>query len=264
MDDTKEGLLLIGTSMIVLILFLLTVLAVMVIFRKRKLEHLEEIEVMNEKFSRELLQTQIEVQQQTMQHIGREIHDNVGQKLTLAVLYVQQLTEDDAESQKRVNSIAGIINESLADLRSLSKNLTNSSYMHLDLYQLISAEFSKVQATGFCQAEIHTNQTKIQASTAVKSFVLRILQEFLQNSLKHSGCSKITLDFDQQKSGLEIRAADNGKGFILEEGTVYSKGIGLGNMKRRAEIIGAEFTLESTPGVGTRMKLYIPVNKLKA
>jgi signal transduction histidine kinase len=263
MDDTKEGLLLIGTSMVVLLLFLLTVLAVMIIYRKRKLEHAEEIEEMNEKFSRELLQTQIEVQQQTMQYIG-EIHDNVGQKLTLAVLYVQQLTEEDAETQKRINSIAGIINESLADLRSLSKNLTDSNYRQIDLYHLISAEFSKVQATGFCQAEIHTNNLKIQASGAVKSFVLRILQEFLQNSLKHSGCSKIKLDFDQQEQGLAIEASDNGKGFGIKDKDIYTKGIGLGNMKRRAEIIGADFTLESIPGEGTSMKLYIPVNKLNA
>ncbi len=264
MDDTKEGLLLIGTSMIVLLLFLLTVLAVMIIYRKRKLEHVEEIEEMNEKFSRELLQTQIEVQQQTMQYIGREIHDNVGQKLTLAVLYVQQLTEEDPETQKRINSIAGIINESLADLRSLSKNLTDSNYRQIDLYHLISAEFSKVQATGFCQAEIHTNNPKIQASAAVKSFVLRILQEFLQNSLKHSGCSKIKLNFDQQERGLSIEASDNGKGFGMSDKDIYTKGIGLGNMKRRAEIIGADFALESIPGEGTRMKLYIPVNKLNA
>ncbi|HEY9046753.1 MAG TPA: histidine kinase [Ohtaekwangia sp.] len=264
MDDTKEGLLLIGTSMIVLIVFLLAVLAVMIIYRKRKLEHQEEIEDMNERFSHELLQTQVEVQQQTMQYIGREIHDNVGQKLTLAVLYAQQLTDDNPESQKRINTIAGIINESLSDLRSLSRNLTDSNYMHVDLYQLISAEFLKVQAAGFCQTEIHTTHTKIQASSAVKSFVLRILQEFLQNSVKHSGCSKLYLDFQQEAKGLAIQASDNGKGFEMGDGSIYTRGIGLGNMKRRADIIGAEFTLESAPGDGTKMKLYIPASKLNA
>ncbi|WP_333819656.1 sensor histidine kinase [Ohtaekwangia sp.] len=264
MDDTKEGLLLIGTSMIVLIVFLLAVLAVMFIYRKRKLEHQEEIEDMHERFSRELMQAQIEVQQQTMQNIGREIHDNVGQKLTLAALYAQQVTSDNLESLKRITTIADIINESLSDLRSLSRNLTDNNYLHIDLYQLISAEFMKVQAAGFAQAEIHTTHMKIQASAAVKSFVLRILQEFLQNSVKHSGCTKLNLDFQFEGNGLAIQAADNGKGFIQGDGAINAKGIGLGNMKRRADIIGAEFTLESTPGSGTRMKLYIPAHKLNA
>jgi signal transduction histidine kinase len=127
MDDTKEGLLLIGTTMIVLLAFLVTVLAVMAIYRKRKLQHTREISDMNERFGRELLQTQVEVQQQTMKQIGWEIHDNVGQKLTLAVLYAEQLDLGDPGAAQKISSIASIIHESLGDLRSSKTSFTPCS-----------------------------------------------------------------------------------------------------------------------------------------
>ena len=101
--------------MTLLMVFLITILAVMIIYRRRKLQHLAEIDKMNERFTGELLQAQMEVQQETMQYIGREIHDNIGQKLTLAVLYVQQLDIANSRVQEKVDSIAAIINESLAD-----------------------------------------------------------------------------------------------------------------------------------------------------
>jgi signal transduction histidine kinase len=92
--DKENGYILIGLLVLFYLFFCLHFLTVMLIYRKRKLEHAKEVEIMNEKFTQELLNAQLEVQQQTMQYIGREIHDNVGQKLTLAALYIQQL---DAE-----------------------------------------------------------------------------------------------------------------------------------------------------------------------
>ena len=112
MDDSSEGLLLIGTTMVVLVAFAMSVLAVMIIYRRRKLQHLEEIKAMNERFSRELLEAQLEVQRQTMQYIGREIHDNVGQQLTLAFLYTQQLHPEDPKVASQLQSVAKIIDES--------------------------------------------------------------------------------------------------------------------------------------------------------
>ena len=260
MDDKNEGILLIGTTMVILVAFLVTVLAVMIIYRRRKLQHNREIGDMNEKFTRELLRTQMEVQQQTMKHIGWEIHDNVGQKLTLAVLYVQQLEAGSLAAQQ-IDSIAGIIHESLADLRSLSKNLTDTDHLRDTLFVLIDRECERIRATGVCTATLTSNTAAIYASVAVKSFLLRIVQEFLQNSLKHSGCSSITLQLREEASGLEIHAADNGRGFAMEDAQ-YSRGIGLENMRRRAEIMQAEFSLDSAPDKGTSMRLFIPSRQL--
>ena len=147
MDESKEGALLIATAMVVLVAFVITVLAVMIIYRKRKLQHEQEIALMNEKFTSELLQTQLEVQQQTMQRIGQEIHDNVGQQLTLAYLYAQQIRITDEPIAAKVQGVASLINDSLTDLRNLSRGLVDvHSIQSVDLAELIRLECQKVKS----------------------------------------------------------------------------------------------------------------------
>lgn len=256
MDPSEEGTLLIATSTIVLLAFALTVLAVMIIYRKRKVQHAQEIALMNEKFTSELLQTQLEVQQQTMQHIGREIHDNVGQQLTLAYLYTQQINAA-TEPGINVQHIATIINDSLTELRNLSRGLVDThTIASSDLATLIKSECLKIKASGLCDINITVSPGLRELSPAVKIFMLRIFQEFVQNSIKHSGCSLLTVELSQLEKGIQLVSEDNGKGFQADEH--HASGAGMTNMKRRAEIIGGTFTLESAPDNGTRMRLFIP------
>jgi signal transduction histidine kinase len=262
MDEAQEGSLLIATTMIVLVAFVLTVLAVMLIYRKRRVEHEHQIALMNEKFTKEVLQIQLEVQQNTMQYIGREIHDNVGQKLTLAFLYTQQLQIDNKELETKVQTIGSVVNDSLADLRNLSRGLIDVTAMEqLDLSEIIKRECDKVQSTGLCGVNFTSVINGVRISPTIKNFVLRIFQEFIQNSIKHSECSSLQVELSMKSEGLELTSRDNGKGFLINDG-MYNGGIGLMNMKKRAEIIGASILIQSHPGEGTKMSLLIPKDKL--
>lgn len=260
MDNTQESLLLIATTMVALVAFAIVVLAVMIIYRKRKIQHITEIKEINERFSRELLLAQLEVQHQTMQHIGLEIHDNVGQQLTLAFLYLQQLHTNSSDAAKRIQSISTIINDSLTDLRNLSRNLTGSDFMDKELDQLIRQESAKMQSTGLFQVNCQINEVTIEISFAVKNFIFRIFQEFLQNSLKHARCTTVEIQLRQMDNGLALTASDNGIGFNPE--LVTSSGIGLNNMKKRAAIMQANLQIISIPDKGTCMKLFVPSSQL--
>ncbi|MEX2232506.1 MAG: ATP-binding protein [Cyclobacteriaceae bacterium] len=259
MDDSEEGVLLIATTMVVLTAFAMTVLAVMIIYRKRKLQHAQEISEINEKFSRELLEAELEVQRQTMQHIGREIHDHVGQQLTLAFLYMQQMQPQEAKMADRIQSVITIIDESLADLRNLSRSLTNSTFIHGDLDQLIDIECAKVRSARQCEVNFRASTSPIESSADLKSYVVRILQEFLQNSMKHSQCKEIAVELSGDEKGIVLNAMDDGKGFME---TDEQAGIGLANMRKRAAIIGADLSIESSYQRGTRLKLFIPSQQL--
>ena len=91
-------------------------------YRIKKRTHLKELETIDVLHKKELLKTQMEIQSQTMKYIGREIHDNIGQKLTLSSLYLQQLVFENKTEQitDNINNINDIINESLTELRHLS------------------------------------------------------------------------------------------------------------------------------------------------
>ena len=94
----------------------------------------------------------------------------------------------------------------------------------------------------------------------VKRSLLRVMQEFIQNSLKHSSCNSIKIHLQEGTDGLRISATDDGKGFAIAQLT--PKGIGLNNMKRRVDLIGGQFNLQSEPGKGTTLNLFIQNNLL--
>ena len=116
-------------------------------YKLKKNQHQDELVLKEEMHQKELLETQVEIQKQTMTHIGREIHDNVGQKLTLASIYVKQFGHENPseEVQKNTAKIDEILNESLVELRSLSKTLTDNNIGDHTIQQLINQEIEKIK-----------------------------------------------------------------------------------------------------------------------
>jgi signal transduction histidine kinase len=221
--------------------------------------------MMNEQHLQEILNTKQEIQHQTMQDIGREIHDNIGQKLTLASIYANKMTYENKfpEQSEQVATIGAILTESIEELRQLSRNLTNTNAAIGELKVLIENECKRVNDLNICKLAWRFNETDYSISNTVKNFILRIIQEFVQNSLKHAGCKNIDLEFEHAESGLTITIQDDGIGFDPDSKERRAKkGIGLSNMKKRAELIGAEFWLTSVTNEGTKLVLFIPDNKL--
>lgn len=247
---------------VILLLFINGIIIFIVQYRKRKIIHEKEKNMLNEQHSHELLHTQLQIQEQTMQDIGREIHDNVGQRLTLAAIYTNQLSFENQypDIQERLTAVGSIINESLTELRSLSKNLANATIEATELKELVENECRRINALNICHASSTFSHNSYDISATVKNFIIRIVQEFTQNSLKHSECANINISFTYSDEGLAISLADDGKGF--DTNGRNDKGIGLHNMKKRAELIGADFVLTAASFKGTSLQLFIPANKL--
>lgn len=231
-------------------------------YRKRKQLHEEEKTDIERRHRVDLLDNQVQVQQQTMQFIGQEIHDSVSQKLTLASIYAQKLEFENQYPAliQNLSKISSIINDSLAELKDLSRALADHHFQNSNLHNLLRAECKRINDSGVCRVTL-ANWGDAKMSVTVKRLLLRILQEFLQNSLKHSACTHITISLNQIERGLSLQAKDNGKGFDREKTT--SNGIGLANMKRRAQMIGGEIDLKSSPGEGTTLNLFIPRENLE-
>lgn len=235
------------------------VVAVMIYIRKykqRKVEYLTEIQIKNEIHQKELLATQLEIQQATMQQIGRELHDNIGQKLTLVSLYTQQMLYENKvpEVSDRIDQVSQIINQSLQDLRSLSKTLTDDNISQKEIITLIQEEVDNTNAFKKCEVFFEHNFEQLELEFVHKNVLLRIIQEFIQNSIKHSQCKNIFIALNTSKENLwELSIKDDGVGF--DSSKKLSNGIGLTNMKNRAKIIGADFSFESKINGGTQLNI---------
>lgn len=221
--------------------------------RRRRVFESEKIEA-RLRHEWELLNMQLETQKETMQLIGQEIHDNVGQQLTLASLYARQ--HNPEQNKERLEEIAGIIDKSLHELRQLSKSLTHPEQAGSGLLTMLRATAKRISASGFCFVEIIADEEQDKLGVTDKHILFRLLQEFIQNSLKHAQCRKVTITLNYESRVLHITAADDGVGF---DTTIRSAGIGLQNMKRRAEQLHALYQLESYPGQGTRLTLKLPL-----
>jgi signal transduction histidine kinase len=246
---------------LVFLIFIIGIALFMTQYRKRKLQHIKETSILNEQHQKEILSTQLEMQTQTMQYIGREIHDNVGQKLTLASLYTQQLAYENKAPQvnDKIENISQIINESLAELRQLSKSLTDDGIADNTITVLLQQECDKVNGTKKCKVNFSSDEQNTVLTYQTKSILVRIVQEFLQNSIKHSGCKSIDVSLSRNDDSIYLQLTDNGKGFDMKK--ISGNGIGINNMKKRTELIGGIFKLESSVEWGTKLNIEIPLPK---
>jgi signal transduction histidine kinase len=244
---------------IVLIVFISAIVIFVKQYRAKRKAHINEIKTIDESHKKELLETELEIQSQTMIHIGREIHDNVGQKLTLASLYAQQLAFENKTPHinQNITNISDIINQSLSDLRELSKSLTSNSIHQNTLSTLLKNECARINDLNGCKVHIAQKNGAEVANYTKKSVLLRIAQEFIQNSIKHAACKNIRVSLYKEKEFFVLKLMDDGKGFDIKN--IKSNGIGLKNIEKRAEMIGGFLTLESEKNVGTTLTIKILV-----
>lgn len=240
-------------------LFIIAILIYIWQYKMKKKEHTIRLNYQENAHQKELLATQLEIKEQTMRHIGWEIHDNIGQKLTLASLYLYQLDSDNKvpKLHENIETIGAIINQSLEELRSLSKSLTNAHVENSTIEELLQLECQKINEFKNWKVTYSSNSQHTKLAYQTKSVLLRITQEFLQNSIKHAHCNNISLLFDKKEAVLTLVLKDDGQGFDTNRNK--NTGIGLINMKKRAEIIGGKYSLQSSIGNGTTLTIEIPI-----
>lgn len=254
--DQTEVILFITLSAIILAIFFAGIVLFVFYYRKRRILYSKEKIETEKQHQLDLLNTQLQTQRQTMQHIGQEIHDSVAQKLTLASIYTQRMQFENKAASANIDSVSKIINDALLELRQLSRELTESRVLNERLDELVREECDKVSATGSCRAVL-TSPEILPLDIAVKNSLLRIVQEFIQNSLKHATCKTITIFIVQDQHILKMKLLDDGKGFDTTAAT--HKGIGLDNIRRRVQFLGGTYELKSEINYGTRLELSVPL-----
>lgn len=240
--------------------FLIFIIAIFVYikrYRYRRKEHINELRLKNQEHQKALLAAQLEIQKVTMAQIGRELHDNIGQNITLASLYTQKMLYDNTvpQVQEEINQVVDILNNTLVELRSLSHSLTNDRIADRNIIELIEDEVNKTNALKKCKVHLNTQLDENEDLNILqKTVLIRTIQEFIQNSLKHAQCKNIFVTLVVDKDGkLLLELKDDGVGFDLSESQM--QGIGLKNMKKRTEILDGTYHLYSQKGIGTLLTI---------
>lgn len=255
----KIGILI--TSGILLLLGVFIVLFVL-FYSQRQKRNRKEKEKIKFKFQEELLRAQLEIQEQTLKTISQEIHDNIGQALSLAKLTLNTMlpVQDNRLREKIINS-KELVSKSIADLRDLSRSLDTDYVKEMGLQRAIEYELEMMHKTETIRTSLSVEGTVIRLEKQKELILFRIVQETFNNIIKHAEATELTVSIYYRTSELELQIADNGKGMDLtplNEANKNNFGLGIRNMHSRAMLIGAVFSMNSTLGKGTFVKIVLP------
>ncbi|TJY34137.1 histidine kinase [Pontimicrobium aquaticum] len=227
-------------------------------FQKRKNKLLLEKIRREREFEEEIVKTKTEIQEQTLKNVGLELHDNIGQLLSVTNMQLSLISSLAQDSIKdKVEDTKAIISDVIKEVRGLSKVLNSEVVLNFGFQESLRTEIERLNKMNTIKAELLSSGDKNSFKNNKDAIILfRILQEFISNAVKYSKATQLTVTLNYEKDNLQIIAEDNGVGFNVEN---VKKGSGLINMKSRAKLTNTEFNLISTPNQGTKLLLNYPI-----
>lgn len=227
------------------------------LYNQRKRKEIEEKKRMKDEFENQLLRSQVEVQETTMAALGRELHDNVGQLLSTTKMLLGITERNTATLPDTFGTAQATLTKAILELRSLSKTLDKEWLEQFDFLQNIQSEIARINASQTLRILLeHSGELRLNAEKQIILF--RIVQEAVQNSIKHADAKTITITIHEAGQNLLLTISDDGRGM---QSKIASQGMGLFNMEQRVKLMGGAITWDSIVGKGTSVHISIPLNK---
>ncbi|MEO7522990.1 MAG: sensor histidine kinase [Ferruginibacter sp.] len=252
--EKNEITILISTFAILLLLLGIALLFFYLLFKQNQKTNQLKIAALNE----QLLETQIEIQEQILKNVSQEIHDNVGQVLSLAKLNLATFGEmaNEADSRKLVTT-KDLVSKAINDLRDLARSMHGEKIAEIGLQNAVDHELKILHNTGQVHTHLSTTGDSFKLEPQTQMVMFRIFQEALHNMIKHSKAKNIYLNFDYAAELFTLTLRDDGTGFNIEKLTSSKSGIGLKSMTERALLIGGKFSIDSSENNGTTVSVTI-------
>lgn len=258
--QTGENDIIIFLLVITVIILLLTGLIITLIFlyQKKQLAYQRNLETLKLDHEKNLMAAQLEIQEDTFQHVSKEIHDNISLSLTLAKLKLNTLSWSEKEKAvAQVNLSIDLISQSIASLSNISKSLNSDLISSQGLITATQNEISRIRETGLFSVDISITGEPVYLDVKKELIIFRIIQESFNNIIKHAGANLVKLTLDYAATNLRLTIQDNGMGFHPFNYTTAGKA-GLKNMETRTNTIGGKMQLESSPGKGVILSFIFP------
>ncbi|HEY4338184.1 MAG TPA: ATP-binding protein [Puia sp.] len=258
MQDTYNEVIIVLIAGTIVSLVLTSVLVFILLFyQKKRFRHSQQMMELQSSIQQELLRTQLETREETFRQISEELHDNVGQQLSstkiLLVITERNLPEVPGTLKTATTTLAAAIQ----DLRSLSKALNKEWLEQFNLVDNLHREAERINLSRTVTISVDTPGNDIPLRPEAQIMLFRIIQEALQNGIRHAAASRISITVSWDTPGILIRITDNGRGF--DKGITRVNGVGLINMTHRTKLLNGTIDWDPTPEGGTTVVISIPV-----
>ena len=239
------------------------IIAILFLYQRRQQRQEQEMEKLKDQYEKEELRSQLETQENTFKTISQELHDNIGQilsvvKLTLSVLPI----EKGHSAYESLQSSQQLLNKAIYDLSNLTKSLHTDRIAQLGLVESVRSELDSLRKIGAVKVWFHQEGTEIPFEEQKGIFIFRIFQELLNNILKHAQATDVIVNLKYLSDKLVLEIKDNGIGFdVAEKKKSATSGVGLKSIYNRAQLIGAVISIKSELTDGTKVLLELPLNE---
>jgi two-component system, NarL family, sensor histidine kinase UhpB len=217
----------------------------------------EELEKQRLDRQRQITEATIRAQEKERTELGRELHDNINQILTTSKIYIEMAREEPEIREEVLEKSYQYVSSAIDEIRSLSKSLVPPSLGDIGLKEAILDLIENLNVAQKIQISLRTYGLKdVYLDNDLKLMAYRIVQEQLNNVLKHSKSKMTEITLSVVRKSLNIIIRDDGIGFDQSK---RGRGIGLNNIMSRAELHHGSVQIDSTPGNGCTLKVSIPI-----
>jgi len=265
--SSKSLFLLVGLTSLVFLISPLFMTLFIAHYNNKKRKYIEEKEQMKAASELELTKAQIEVQDQTMETIATDLHDNIGQLLSVTSLTLASINlTNQVKAAEKITVAHELVNRSIVELRHLARLMQASTIIELGLEDAIRNELAYIEKSGRYKVSFQCeNFNKINTPEDKEIIIFRICQELLNNILKHANATEIKVSLSACSHKIILQVADNGKGFKNIPDRTDNKGIGLQNIKKRTAILGGTIIfLDQERGSAIEISVPIPPFEIPA
>lgn len=242
-----------------------------VVFRGQKAESLVIRDITHRKSIEQELQQErkrqvksvIDGQEKERQRLSRELHDGLGQNLVAIKLKLESISAEQAGSlDGTLNQVKHMFSHTIDEIRRISNNLMPAALKEFSLAVVLRNLCTEIESNSGISIGLTIGVLPESLDQVLKTYIYRIVQEALTNTVKHSGANKVLISIFSDFSNLHLQIEDNGVGFNTSKQS--DSGNGLYNMKERTMLLGGKINIISSKGKGVKIVAEFPLNQSKA
>ncbi|MEP7319294.1 MAG: sensor histidine kinase, partial [Panacibacter sp.] len=230
-------------------------------FQNRKKSQQLKIQAIEIEQKKKTTQAVMQAEEEERKRIALELHDSIAQKMVVAKLNLEafetELPDLTATQQQVYNNIFSLVDESCTEVRELSHSMVPQAFFKSGLTDALKSLVDKIENKNL-RVIFSAEGNLANLEKNAELMIYRIIQECIQNVLKHAKASRLDIALIAEQNELDVTIEDNGTGFDLA--AVTSDGLGMKNVYSRIEYLNGKIDITSAPGKGTAIALYIPMN----
>ena len=244
----------------------LVVLAIYLIiffrYRARKNQIIAEQKVKQLEEERKLLAVRflVEGQEEERKRIATELHDGLGALLSVTKMQFTAIKDVKPENKPHYEKVARFLEQASGDVRKISHNMMPGLLTKFGLYEALEDLFETLNDNEGMDARMEIVGPKERLPENMEIMIYRVIQEIVNNSLKHAGANMIDLTIIVHPDQLDISCSDNGKGFNRDK-ILEKKTFGIQSIHSRVRFLDGNICIDSSPGNGTVYRINIPVER---